>query len=140
MQPHFLNVDLEIESGSKLDLLAAEMGERVVVLHSGPASRARRHLLVLESARSFRSPDTAIHALCGVVESLSAEARRIWTAARKQFDVGFELRPSEQSSRYALRPDTLERMAGLGAGLRVTYYRGDTDAASMEIRNDAPHS
>lgn len=117
----FLNVDLEIESASNLDPIATEMGKRVVVLHSGPASKARRHLLVLESARSYKSPDTAIHALCGVVEGLSPEARRIWTAARKHFDVGYELRPSEHSSHCTLRPDTLERMARLGAGLRVTY-------------------
>ncbi len=129
MQPHFLNVDLEIESASKLDLLAAEMGKRVVVLHSGPTSKARRHLLVLESSRSYKTPDTAIHALCGVIESLSPAARRIWTAARKQFDVGYELRPSERSSCFTLRPDTLERIANLGARLAVTYYRGETDDA-----------
>jgi hypothetical protein len=127
MQPLFLNVDLEIESQSKLDLLAAEMGKRVVVLHCGPASKARRYLLVLESSRSYKSPDTTIHALCGVVESLSPEGRRLWTAARKQFDVGYELRSSERSSHFTLRPDTLERIASLGACLTVTYYRGDTD-------------
>lgn len=129
MQPHFLNVDLEIESASKLDLLAAEMGKRVAVLHSGPASKTRRHLLVLEISRSYKQPDTVIHALCEVVEDLSPEARRTWDAARKRFDVGYELRPSEQSSRFTLRPDTLERMARLGAGLTVTYYRGDADKA-----------
>jgi len=126
-EPLFLNVDLEIESQSKLDALATEMGKRVIVLHCGPASKARRYLLVLESSRSYKSPDTAIHALCGVVEGLSPAARRIWTAGRKQFDVGYELRPSEHSSRFTLRPDTLARIASLGACLTVTYYRGDTD-------------
>lgn len=139
-QPHFLNVDLEIESASRLDLLAAEMGKRVIVLHCGPAAKARRHLLVIESAGSYKSPDAAIHALCAVVEGLPPAARRIWNAARKWLDVGYELRPSEHSSRCTLRPDTLERMARLGAGLGVTYHRGDTDSASMEIRNDAPSS
>jgi hypothetical protein len=126
MPPHFVNVDLEIESASKLDLLATEMGKRVVVLHSGPASKARRFLLVLESSRSYKNPDTAIHALCRVVESLSPAGRRLWTAARKQFDVGYELRPSEGSSRFTVRTDTLARIANLGASLMVTYYRGDT--------------
>jgi len=129
VKARFLNVDLEIDSASKLDSLAAEMGKRVMVLHSGPGSKPRRHLLALESSRFLRDPDAVIHALCSVVESLSPASRRIWQRARKEFDVGYELRPSERSSRFSLRPDTLERVAALGATLTVTYYRGDTDDA-----------
>ncbi len=129
MQPYFLNVDLEIESASKLDSLAAELGKRVVVLHSGPASKPRRHLLVLESSRQHRSPDATIHALCSAVERLSPASRRVWNAARREFDVGYELRPSERSSRFTLRSDTLERVAELGASMAVSYYRGDTNDA-----------
>ena len=56
MKPCFLNVDLEINSASKLDIVIAEMGKRVLVLRSGPASKPRRHLLVLESSRQHRGP------------------------------------------------------------------------------------
>jgi hypothetical protein len=126
VQPYFLNVDLEIESASKLDSLAAAMGQRVLVLHSGPGSK-RRHLLALETSHEHKGPDATIHALCRIVERLPPAARRIWNAARKEFDVGYELRPSERWSRFALRPDTLERMARLGARLAVTYYRRETN-------------
>ena len=105
------------------------MGKKVVVLHSGPTSKPKRQLLALESARSFKTPDAAIHALCAVIEELPARARRIWHAARKTFDVGYELRASERSSCFSLRPDTLERVAKLGASLTVTYYRGESDEA-----------
>ncbi len=125
MKPCFLNVDLEIESASSLDSLAAEMSRRVVVLHLGPALRAKQSLLVLESCRQHRNPDATIHALCAVIESLSPGARRVWDGARKEFDVGHDLRPSERSSRFALRTDTLQRMAGLGASLAVSYYHGE---------------
>jgi hypothetical protein len=81
----------------------------------------------LESARYLKNPDATIHALCSVVESLPPAAQRIWQRARKEFDVGYELRPSERSSRFSLRPDTLERVAKLGATLTVTYYRGDAN-------------
>lgn len=126
VKSHFLNVDLEIESASKLDSVAAEMGKRVIVLYSGPASKPRHHLLALEisSSRPRRNPDALIHALCAVVESLSPASHRIWQKARKEFDVGHELTPSEHSSRFSLRPDTLERVAALGATLTVTYYQG----------------
>ncbi|HKS35724.1 MAG TPA: hypothetical protein VJW76_00940 [Verrucomicrobiae bacterium] len=127
MKPYFLNVDLGIESASNLDSLAGEMGKRVVVLKSGWAVKPRRHLVVLESSRDHKGPDAAIHALCSVVERLSPAARRIWNAARKEFDVGYDLRPSERWSRFTLRTDTLERVARLGASLAVTYYHGEND-------------
>jgi len=125
VKANFLNVDLDIWSVSKLDFLAAEMGNRVFVLFCGPAPK--RQLLSLESSRLCRNPDTAIHALCAVVETLSPAARRLWRAARKEFDVGYALRPSERASHFSLRPDTLQRIAKLGATLTVTYYRGDAD-------------
>ena len=128
MKAHFLNVDLEIVSSSKLDALTAEMGRRVVVLHSGPASKPKHHLLALESSRYLRNADAVIHALCSVVESLSPTSRRIWQRAQKEFDVGYELRRSERSLRFSLRPDTLQRVAALGARLTVTCYRNDDDA------------
>lgn len=103
------------------------MGKRVDVLYSGPVPKSRRYLLAVENARYFKSPDVTIHALCAVVEGLSPAARRIWRAAHKQFDVGYELRLSERLSRFSLRPDTLERVAKLGATLTVTCYRGDTN-------------
>jgi hypothetical protein len=127
MKARFLNVDLDINSATKLDSLAAEMGKRVVVLHSGRMSKAKRHLLILESSQEHRGPDATIHVLCGVVESLSPAARRVWNAARKEFNIGYELRPSERYSFFSIRPDTLERIAKLGAKLVVTYYRGESE-------------
>ncbi len=125
VKPHFLNVDLEIWSASKLDALMAEMGERVSVHHYGPAPK--RHLLAVANARHYKNPDSAIHALCELIESLSPAGRRLWAASRKAFDVGYSLCPSERASHFSLRLDTLARGSGLGASLAVTYYRGDAD-------------
>ena len=123
--PEFLNVDLEIISASKLDSLEAEMGERVFVLTSEPIT-PRRYVLVVESnrigSRRSRMPDPVIHALCSVVESLSPASRRTWQKAHKTFDVGYDLMPTERFSRFSVCPDTLERIAKLGASLTVTYY------------------
>jgi hypothetical protein len=128
VQPYFLNVDLEIESASELDSLAAAMGKRVNILHSGSGNE-RRHLLALEISGQHKDADATIHALCAIVESLPPAARRTWSTARREFDVGYELRPSEHFSRFTLRLDTLERIVRLGATLAVTYYRGDTNDA-----------
>lgn len=136
MKARFLNVDLDINSATKLNSLVVEMGKRVVVLHSGRVSGKKRHLLRLESAGEYDGPDATIHVLCGVVESLSPAARRVWNAARKEFNVGYELRPSERYSRFSLRPDTLERMAELGARLVVTYYRSESEKGVASVKRD----
>jgi hypothetical protein len=124
MKAAFLNVDLEIEAATPLGLLKTEMGSAVFVLYSGISGRPKRHHLNLESSRFRRNPDAVIHSLCGVVEHLSPAARRVWdAAARKEFNVGYDLRPTETYSTCALRTGTLRRIADLGATLAVTYYQ-----------------
>jgi hypothetical protein len=124
-----MNVDLEIDSKSNLDSLAIEMGKRVTVLYSGPIGSSKRQLLTLETSRHYKGPDATIHAFCIVIENLSPASHQIWKAARKVFDVGYELRPGERLSRFGLRSDTLQRMATLGATLAVSYYRGVSEEA-----------
>ena len=123
--PHFLNVDLDIESKSPLRPIARELGKRVVVMHSG---RIRgRHCLFLESAKDHKTPDATIHDLCDLIEGLSPAARRLWDGAlRRGFDIGYESRfKIRHCNQYTLRPDTIQRIAGLKAGVTVTFYRQD---------------
>jgi hypothetical protein len=133
--PWFMNVDLEIDSISNLDSLALEMGKRVTVLYSGAMGNLKRQLLALETARHYKGPDATIQAFCAVIEKLSPASLRTWKAARKVFDVGYELRPGERLSRFGLRTDTLQRIATLGATLAVSYYRGVSDEA-MRLEAD----
>jgi len=135
MKPYFLNVDLEIESTAKLNSLAADMGKRVTILYCGPSGTAKRHLLKLENSRQYKGPDAATHALCAIIESLSPAARRVWDAASKVFDIGYELRPNERASRFTLRSDTLQRVASLGATLAVSFYRGVSTEAMLQERD-----
>ena len=131
-EPHFMNADLEIESDSSLNLLEREFGERVVVLYSGRIKR--RHCLFLELARFTRSwkPAKVIHGLCALVEELSPAGRKAWDKARrKALDLGYEARfKSTRCNQFALQPDTVLRVAGLGASLAVTFYREDWFAST----------
>ena len=117
---HYLNVDLDIRSKTGLGPVLEDMGRRVAVMHSGPVGA--RHLLAVETARTYKNPDATIHALCDIVEKLSPASRRLWNGAEKHFDIGYELPPEMAASRFALRPDTLLRVAKLGAALAVTHY------------------
>ena len=121
-KPAFLNVDLEIESTVRLDKLVAELGKRVLVLHFGPGPRGKRHFVSLEVHGQYKNPDATIHAFCNIIEKLTRSGRKIWKAAEKEFNVGFELRSSERISEFSLQPKTLKRISQLGAGLAVTYY------------------
>jgi hypothetical protein len=135
MKPQFLNVDLEIVSRKKLDVLVRELGERVFVLYSGPAPRVKRgkrvqHLLTMEiaggSVMRSRTPDRIIHALCDVIEKLPPVSRRLWDGAERVFDIGYELRPEgKELFQLTLKPDTVERVAALGATIAVTSYPHD---------------
>jgi hypothetical protein len=127
-KPYFLNVDLDIVSRTRLDSVAAALGKKVIVLYSGPIAR-QKYILVLESSRCHKGPDATIHALCSAVERLSPAGRRLWSGNKRDFNVGYELRASESRSTFTLRPDTLQRIAGLGASLTVTYYRGQIGAS-----------
>jgi hypothetical protein len=124
-QALFLNVDLEIESHSSLDALEQELGDRVFVLYSGRIKR--RHCLFLELARTYRGPDKIIHAFCALIEQLSPAARRLWNRARRRtFDIGYEARlGAALGNQFNLRPDTVQRVAHIGANLAVSFYRED---------------
>ena len=123
--PGFQNVDLEIGSSDPLNTLSEEMGRTVLVLYSGPG-KGKRHLLCLESARCWNTPDAAARALCSAVERLSIHGRRLWDRATlRHFDVGYELSSGARSVHASLRPDTLERVVALGATVAFSCYRAD---------------
>ncbi|MEY4485279.1 MAG: hypothetical protein RL693_2731 [Verrucomicrobiota bacterium] len=119
----FLNVDLDIESLKNLRPLADELGEKVVVLHQGPAKQ-RGYILALESSKSRRTPDSAIRALCSAVARLSESSQEIWSAAhRKVFDIGYEMKTGGGVSQFELRPETVKLIASVGATVGITFYK-----------------
>jgi hypothetical protein len=125
MKPLFLNVDLDIVSRKNLDPLIVAMGSRVVVLHHERVPGSRNYFLRVERNRATKgTPESVTRELCNIIDALSPTARRVWQSARKEFNIGYELRVGERYSGFSLRPETLARVAQLGANLGVTYYRG----------------
>lgn len=121
MSSRFLNTDLEIESRSNLTVLAKELGDTVSVLYSGPMKKG--FLLSIENFAYHRDADKTIHALCSIVEKLSTKGKRLWASSRrKEFNLGFDVSMAGHSFCFALRNDTLRRVADLGATLGITIY------------------
>ncbi len=123
----FLNVDLDIESASDLTGLAAELEKGTVILHSGNTGHVKSRLSVVRAESlvcdSADGADAAIHDLCGVIEALSPAGQALWHSATvRQFDVGYDAQSGHPAARFVLRPDTIGRVARLGATLAVTVY------------------
>lgn|SRR6185295_10412945 len=123
--PHFLNVDLVIESKSSLRPLAREFGKNVIVMFSGRMNG--RHWLIVGIAGCCMGLERTVSALCVLIERLSPDSKQIWDKAQsKQFDIGYEARlSSERANRFSIRPNTIRRVAKLGAGFTTTLYRED---------------
>ena len=122
----FRNVDLEIRSRSKLDALKEEWRDEVITLHSGMEGGTyllNVELTMMRFKKNF-SPDSCIRAFSKLVEKLPPAGRRVWDrATKKSFDVGWDISGVRQwSSSFAIKPETLRRVAGLGATLSVTVY------------------
>jgi hypothetical protein len=120
---HFLNVDLDLESKTSLAPIIAEFGEEVVVLHQ--TTSRDLHTASFEHAGSGCSGDAEniISQLCLLVEQLPPDARQIWEACcTRIFDIGYESGDNPSSFRSILHPETIKRMAGLGAAIMVTIY------------------
>ncbi len=83
MAPHFLNVDLDIESRSELSSLESELGDKVCVLHGGPVTKGCSRLRH-ETAIQYKKADDTKTAFCFMLEKLSPPAKRAWRSAHKK--------------------------------------------------------
>jgi hypothetical protein len=129
MSTGFLNVDLLAVSRTPLDLVATELGKKVIVLYSGECGkRPKKYMLSFELAGIVRAADAAVVALCTLIERLSPGARRLWNSADSCFDVGYELRDGAQRIEVTLKTETIARVQRLRATLKFTCYRRETEA------------
>jgi hypothetical protein len=106
-------------------------GKAVFVLHFGPLSefvpKRRGMRLVLESSRSYRTPEAAIMALCRAVGKLPPEYLKIWDASQKTFDIGYDVLPGLGTTQVKLSARVVESVRDLGADLAFTYYQLELD-------------
>jgi hypothetical protein len=120
----FLNVDLDVESKVPLTPLVAAFGDDVVVLHQGESRGL--YTLSCEAANSGcgKDAESIIGSLCEVVENLPEDCRQIWDqCCSRVFDIGYDSGDSPRCFRSVIHPQTIQRVASLGAAIMVTIYR-----------------
>ena len=126
----YLNTDLDIESENDLTPIIEAFGEDVIVMHHG--ERHGLNIASFEISSYYRSANETIEYFCDLVENLSENERKIWNSCcSRTLDIGYECGSCNQSYHSEIRPDTIKRVADIGARLVVTIY-----SSSQEKRSD----
>ena len=124
MAARFIGVQIEIESPRPLGhLFHSFSGAEIVSVEYRESTRG--FAVAFEHARSGLStdPDIQIADFCDKILNFKDEARAVWNGAyRRTFNLGYEIDDVIESFRSELAPETLQRIAGVGASVMVAIY------------------
>jgi hypothetical protein len=122
-EAHYVNVDLEIGSTRKLDLLAGELDRKLFLLYRGRYGGLYRAHYETRSMRASRTPTGTIMALVRVLKRLSPAAQRSWRAARvRDFNIGFQAAAEPRVLEAAVDAEAVKEVAALGGRIVITMY------------------
>ena len=124
MAARFISAQLEIESPRPLGyVFEAFSGGEIVSSDYRESKRGFSAAFEYTGAGASTDPDAQIDAFCNVVENLQEQPTAIWDGAyRKTFNLGYEIDPTESFYRSELKPETVQRIAKLGASVLVSIY------------------
>ena len=124
MAARFVSAQLEIESPRPLGyVLEAFSGEEIVSFDYRESKRGFSVAFEHIGAGASTDPDAQIDMLCNVIENLNEHPRATWDGAyRKTFNLGYEIDSTESCFRSELKPQTVDRIAKLGASVLVSIY------------------
>ena len=138
MAARFVSAQLEIESPRPLGyVLEAFSGGEIVSFDYRESRRGFSVAFEYTGAGASTDPDAQIDVFCNVIENLKEHPRAIWDGAyRKTFNLGYEIDTAkshhrdhgEQAAsgiecfRSELKPQTVGRIAKLGASVLLSIY------------------
>jgi hypothetical protein len=135
----FLNVDLALKSRTDPNALIKDWEGRVLVQHVYKSTRG--HWLHFNLRFQPKNPSVVIRRFAKLTNRLSLPARRIWSRASKEMDIGIQARGRRSepgSAEWLLDARVVRTLADLGVRLRVTVYSpflptqsGDTLAENL---------
>ena len=118
---HFLNVDLDLQSGENLQPILDALGGEVDVLHAGRVNRA--YNAHLELSTYTRNADATIGGLCALIELLPAAAKAIWDKAKvRDFNVGVQAAAKPYCFEIKLAAKTVKAVSSVGGRIVFTVY------------------
>ena len=117
----YLNVDLEVRSRANLAPLVAALEGPLHSLYAGRLPGG--HLATFETSGFQDPPDRAIRRMVDAISALRGPARALWEGARDRvFDVGLERDQGRGIVAFALKRETIELAAKVGARIAFTLY------------------
>lgn len=129
----FLNVDLDLKSRTDPAALMTEWHGRVLAQHLSKSAGA--HWLHVSLPFQPKNPGDAIRGFAKLTSRLSSRARRIWSRASKELDIGIQaggVRSERTSAKWVLDEAVVKTLADLGVRLRVTIYSPSLRTQSVD--------
>lgn len=119
----FLNVDLDVYSGSDLQPLVNGFGKKVVALYVGRERKKYSAHLELIGFQKNPSADSAIRAFCTLIQALPETERELWNGAKtREFSVGVQAGQQPSACDFRIEAQTIKAVAELGAVIVLTVY------------------
>jgi hypothetical protein len=115
------------------------LGPKVDVLYAG---RERGlYSAHLETLRPMRTADSCIRAFCGLIEKLPNTERALWNAAAvRSFSIGIQAGTQPSVRDFRVRPETIRRVSGIGAGIVLTIYSPTIKTITVDASGPAARS
>jgi len=128
---HYRNTDIDLEAPFDLTELTTILSGRGLMVLAAYLSEDGLWRATLEadyelidSKAHGQEPERTTHALLSVVESLQGDAKELWNGcSRRVFDLGFDCGKEPWPLFCEVAPESLARIAAVGAELRITMYQ-----------------
>ena len=124
MAARFIGVQLEVESPRPLGHLFHDFsGAGVVSVDYRESMRGFAVSFEHTGSGMSTDPDIQIVDFCDTILAFSDDSRSVWNDAyRRTFNVGYEIDDSSECFRSELAPETMQRIARVGASVIVAIY------------------
>jgi hypothetical protein len=121
----YLNTDLDLIAACDLTPLASALDARGVFPLHVTLGGGDLWYSTLEVSTDVepREPEATIRIMLDAIESIDGEAKHIWQAcSTREFNIGYDCGDEPWAFNNGLTNSTLQRMASVGATLRITLY------------------
>jgi len=122
---HYANTDLDLVAPRDLTPLTDALNAlSIYTLNLGQGNDGRWYsTLEVNSGELETDPERTIRAMLDAIEALDGEAKQLWAeCSKREFNIGYDCGDEPWAFNQGLSNATLQRMAAMGATLRITIY------------------
>lgn len=121
----YLNTDLDLVAARDLMPLTGalqSLGVRPLNVQQGTDGQWYSLLEITTDLEKYE-PEETIRVMLDAIEGLEVESKQLWAeCSKREFNIGYDCGDEPWAFNNGLARATLERMASVGASLRITLY------------------